>query len=348
MFTPYGNTTGSEAANEGLVTINATMVDQEIEERLHNEATGQLRNTHARTQDEFNIMSGEWLITSLKDGFGDFDNPEIVPVTSTVAGIIDTDTNHVNEVLNNFTPAGIAIASIEYKPDNSMVVPSRQVASKIAGKFTAAANGTDFPFGARIRLVVNQDHISGPGSLGTNKLRIVGVPETDGKPFSWRIQEYCFNTYNSIPDNSTRGPAESAMANFSQQLANYTKLAYLLGKHSGAVNADEAVTDFLNEYQDEDSLIMKQMFTGFGSHLSNGNPIPLNPENLFQYDPNEPVDEYLTSGDRISKQAIRRAILESSSLLFASLADALRMDNRWAPAEVCRGGSEGNVYDGLI
>lgn len=339
---------GSETVRQAFADINTVIDRNEIDTRIQAERTNRVDpKLKKRTQDEFDICYNEYLITPIRTGYADGEEVHDIPVTSTVAGIKD---KNIKRALDNYQPAGISMTRIVHIPENSTVVtPQRKLASQIHGTWTGDSFHEDMPFGALCRLEPNANPRSSHGYLGTNKLRLVVKPETDGKPFSMRMQERMYDYFNGntpyVPDNE-KTKVDLAMEDMFEAFTNMVAVVH--ATHANLKSFIQAEKDnqleiadyLLNLHPDKQKCkmyrqkAMQFIFAGMNATVTKANP------KLLYGGEFQPTT---TDTGKIQKMQ-----LEASAFFFEKMMDAMRLDNMWVVGKVIRPTQAPGKFDAML
>lgn len=347
---------GAETVRQGFVDINAIIDRDEIESRISNERSGKIYPKMAhRTEDEWDVAYNEFLITPIMHGYGDRDQIHDIPVTSTVAGIkskvIDNKVvRNVQRMLDDYQPAGLSMTRIVYRPENASVVPpQRKLASQIRGSYTADSYHQDMPFGALVRLEPNTKPQSSHGYIGTNKLRLIAKPESDGKPFSARLQERMWDHFHnpvSVNDED-KGKVDLAMDEVFEAFADIIAVAMAMQPtilqavtRTGVRLADVPNTLLglgQNKAQNADArrIMMKHLFAGMNANVKSADATLLYGGGGLQ--------PTTTPQGKIQKMQV-----EACAKFFEKMMDAMRVDNMWVVGKVIRPCQSPGKFDAMF
>lgn len=348
---------GAETVRQGFVDVNAIIDRDEIESRISNERSGKIypKMVH-RTEDEWDVAYNEFLITPIMhNGYGDRDQIHDIPVTSTVAGIkskvVDNKlVRNVQRMLDDYQPAGLSMTRIVYKPENASVVPpQRKLASQIRGSYTADSYHQDMPFGALVRLEPNTKPQSSHGYIGTNKLRLIAKPESDGKPFSARLQERMWDHFHNpvAVNDEDKGKVDLAMDDVFEAFADVIAVALAMQfeinqkvQQKNGGNAQDALNSMLglnqNKTQVTDArrLMMQHLFAGMNANIKS-------------------ADSRLLKGGALANTTtrdgkIQKMQVEACAKFFEKMMDAMRVDNMWVVGKVIRPCQSPGKFDAMF
>ena len=340
---------GAETVRQGFVDVNAIIDREEIQKRIHTERTNnQVAKLKKKTDDEYDIAYNEFLITPIMPQYGNNDIINDIPVTSTAAGLKDARYRNIMRVLDDYQPAGLSMTRIVFKPENASVVPpQRKLASQIAGSFTADSYHHDMPFGALVRLELNPRPQSSHGYIGTNKHRLIPVPETNGQPFALRLQQRMWEHYhnpNKINvEDKDKSKIDLAMDDVFEAFADVIAVAMMV--HDTAYDEDPSGTPqeweqlITGMHTDKKAVkesrteMMKYMFAGMNPTVKNAN------------------SDYLLNGtvstdpEGSKKQRLQ---VEACARFFEKMMDAMRIDNMWAVAKVIKPTQAPGKFDAMM
>jgi len=350
---------GAQAHKQSAVTASATLDRKEIANRKRNEREGK-NVVKKRTDSEFDVLTGDLLITKLRQVYRDSDDPHRVPVTSTVAGVELGGGGNENtpaalaRTLRNYVFAGVSMSRVVERPENaSSMPPQSDFPTQIAGVTTLPIYKQDAPFGALVRAVPNPNPIASHGYLGTNHRHLVLDIESGSTSFGERLQAECYERFHN-PENyaANKGldPCSEAMDQCLDKMTDFLMMGIVAFDIAEDIRNDVPMAE--REFKDARQTVammrdpefrrnfMCAMFAGFGA----GRTVNMPQEPQYLADPNNLVfdDNDGGIGEIHTKQ------ITSSSAFFSALMDLLRMDNRWLVGKVIRGGKAPGECDAML
>lgn len=358
---------GAQAMKQGLFTNSGTKDSGEIAIRKHNERSQSSKAiVKKRTDSEYDILTGDLLMTKLRNVYADNADPHRVPVISTLAGL-ETDApwgtdpspqDMAKAMMKRYAFAGVSMTRITDKTEMpGRIPPQSDLPIQIAGVTTLPIYKQDAPFGRIARAVPNGDPKFTQGHLGTNHQHL--VVEIDGRDasFGQRLQRDCFDRYHGFSSTGAQDPVSLDSAECLDKLTDFLAVAVVAATVAGdivdhgqrtpegVVAATEIGANVAAKLLDRGNKtfrtnFMRAMFAGLTPATLKESPV-LDAKYMA-----DPGDIKLHGARPIDK--VHLAQVTASAEFFTALMDLMRQDNMWMIGKVIRGGKAPGECDVML
>jgi hypothetical protein len=365
---------GAQANKQGLFTTSATRDVMEIARCKEAERSSRRGVIKKCTESEYDTLTGDLLMTKLRDVYADNQDPHRVPVISTLAGL-ETDAPPGNPpdmaqmaaaMMKRYAFAGVSMTRVVDKTEMpGRIPPQSDLPVQIAGVTTLPIYKDDAPFGRIVRAVPNEDPRFTQGHLGTNHRHLVVQVDGRNASFGRRLQEACFNKYHG---QSSSGDSKDAISKATdeclEKMTDFLAVAVLAGQVALDLNYDETLLkradpgqrtdDGIEEAEEAGKRVnllldrrnvqlrtdfMCAMFAGLTPTTAKATVI----DPKYLCDPDK--RDFATGSD---KAKLNNAQVKNSAEFFTAMMDLLRLDNMWMIGKVIRGGKAPGECDVML
>lgn len=358
---------GAQAMKQGLFTNSGTKDSGEIAIRKHNERSQSSKAiVKKRTDNEYDILTGDLLMTKLRNVYADNADPHRVPVISTLAGL-ETDApwgtdpspqDMAKAMMKRYAFAGVSMTRITDKTEMpGRIPPQSDLPIQIAGVTTLPIYKQDAPFGRIARAVPNGDPKFTQGHLGTNHQHL--VVEIDGRDASYgqRLQRDCFDRYHGFSSGGGQDPVSLDSAECLDKLTDFLAVALVAVAVAGDLNdgngsrtpaglgavrdAAKVTAELLNRNNKPlRANFMRAMFAGLTPATLKESP---QLDAKYMADPDNIILNGVNAIDKV-----HLAQVTASAEFFTAMMDLMRQDNMWMIGKVIRGGKAPGECDVML
>lgn len=282
--------------------------------------------------------------------------------------------------------AGFALDTKKFDIKQTAGFSMPKLATQVAGLITLNCGGLDFPFGAHVRFdIPKYEDICKRGSAilpdgsGPGKVRLIPVPETDGKPFAKRTlhgmrqflegPNYFDGAFDpSNPRNTAAKTAYGALAR--NALVNFILVARVVREQQAKADRDAAAdarargvappapTAFFR-ISDAELLQIAAAFGLFDNALSDGGieaarACFIDPQKnfnlMFGAAAGGGRNPYIQQGSMTSDYGgkMLKLQIQSADRMLAAQCELLRLYHEWVPMRVVKNGRAGRTFDALF
>jgi hypothetical protein len=353
---------GAQAMKQGLFTNSGTKDSGEIANRKHNERSQSSKAiVKKRTDNEYDILTGDLLMTKLRNVYADNADPHRVPVISTLAGL-ETDApwgtdpspqDMAKAMMKRYAFAGVSMTRITDKTEMpGRIPPQSDLPIQIAGVTTLPIYKQDAPFGRIARAVPNGDPKFTQGHLGTNHRHL--VVEIDGRDasFGQRLQRDCFDRYHGFSSTGGQDPVSLDSADCLDKLVDFLAVAVVAAevardltqngqrKSNALAEAVEVAELLKRSNKTLRANFMAAMFAGLTPATLKESP---QLEAKYMADPKNISLHGVNNIDKV-----HLAQVTASAEFFTAMMDLMRQDNMWMIGKVIRGGKAPGECDVML